>query len=499
MRKIPATMATQHPDNASPHPLSGKAFVATSEEVEEAHYCFSELDCREFMWDWEGKHVDEAVVEKLLEKHHDFYRKNPLGKERFLTFRVPNVWREKGYRVARAFANLISANDLMEEMKLHAPPVFEVILPMTTSAKELFFLRSKYAEIVKAFEVLKTPGPQDIELIPLVEEPEEMLGVGTLLREYVAVCQGSPFKKFDVEYLRPFLARSDPALNAGMVPAVLAVKGALSQCAEFSEETGIPTHPILGAGSLPFRGHLSPENLENFIEEYPGLRTVTVQSAFRADYPLPTVKKAIGRLNSGLNQKARRLEAQEAKDVEALVALFTKEYRAAIEDLAPAIKNVAAFVPPRRERKQHIGLFGYARSIGKHSLPRAITFTGALYSMGVPPELIGTGRGLLQAKKEGKLETLLDLYVHLQDDVEAAGRYLNQENLKTLASQEKAWKLVQEDVLAIENVLGIELGPQTQAQEEHNKLTGKIRQILGKAKNPQKEIVEAAVLRQSMG
>ncbi|MFH1751215.1 MAG: phosphoenolpyruvate carboxylase, partial [Candidatus Micrarchaeota archaeon] len=158
MRKIPKTMATQHPDNAMPHHFSKKAFVNTQEEVEECFFAFSELSCEEFMWDWEGKHVDEGVTDKLIEGHFEYFKQHQLGKDIFLTFRIPNIWMEKGYRVARAFANLIAANDFMEEMQLHTPPLFELILPMTTSGQRLFWLRSKYSEIVKAFEFVKEPG-----------------------------------------------------------------------------------------------------------------------------------------------------------------------------------------------------------------------------------------------------------------------------------------------------------------------------------------------------
>ena len=42
----------------------------------------------------------------------------------------------------------------------------------------------------------------------------------------------------------------------------------------------------------------------------------------------------------------------------------------------------------------HVGLFGYGRSlggVGGVTLPRAIGFTASLYSIGVPPELLGLG------------------------------------------------------------------------------------------------------------
>ncbi len=75
MRKIPATMATQHPDNALAAYWNGKKFINTLDEVEECHRMFQELKCTEYMWDWEGKFVDEAVVEKLFQRYHAFFKR----------------------------------------------------------------------------------------------------------------------------------------------------------------------------------------------------------------------------------------------------------------------------------------------------------------------------------------------------------------------------------------------------------------------------------------
>jgi len=42
------------------------------------------------MWDYEGKEGDDYVVKKLLSKYNYFFKENRLGKDVFLTLRVPN-------------------------------------------------------------------------------------------------------------------------------------------------------------------------------------------------------------------------------------------------------------------------------------------------------------------------------------------------------------------------------------------------------------------------
>ena len=70
----------------------------------------------------------------------------------------------------------------------------------------------------------------------------------------------------------------------------------------------------------------------------------------------------------------------------------TAEYQAHVQQLTSVIRTVSAHVPKRRERKLHVGLFGYGRTlggVGGVTLPRAIGFAASLYSVGVPPELLG--------------------------------------------------------------------------------------------------------------
>ena len=83
-------MATQHPDHAGKPYWNDEPYIPTLKEAKECFLCLSELGIEEFKWDWEGKLVDESVLERLLADHFDFFKKHPLGRDKILTFRLPH-------------------------------------------------------------------------------------------------------------------------------------------------------------------------------------------------------------------------------------------------------------------------------------------------------------------------------------------------------------------------------------------------------------------------
>ena len=156
-------------------------------------------------------------------------------------------------------------------------------------------------------------------------------------------------------------------------------------------------------------------------------------------------------------------------------------------------------LPRRRERVQHIGLFGYSRGVGKVKLPRAIGFTAALYSLGIPPEFIGTGRGIKKAKNIGLLPTLEKYYINFKTDLQREGRFLNKENLRFLAKQNKIWAEIENDVKEIELYIGEELSPHTKEEKQHARITSEIVKKIDTGVSLAKLIQDAAVLRKSLG
>lgn len=492
-------MATQHPDHASIPYWHTESFISTQFESLEAYLSYSDLGIEEYKWDWEGKLVDESILQRLFSNYFHFFKKKPLGwGGTYLTFRLPNPKVETEFRIGRSLMNLASAASEAKHFNLPSPPLFEVILPMTQTAEEMLAIQIAYRQLHKLTHplyrlegILTSP-----RIIPLFEDVPTIISSDQILEKYLKLHK-QKFKKYPL-YMRPYVARSDPALNFGLVPTVLAIKIALSRYLKLSKKYHLPLYPVIGAATLPFRGGLNPTKIDKFISEYQGIKTTTIQSAFRYDFDKELVKKAISKLNKLLPESIPyEISQKEEKDLQAIIPYFESYYKEVIENISSIINQVALNLPKRRERVQHIGLYGYSRGVGKVKLPRAIGFTAALYSIGIPPEFIGTGRGLKEAVKHGSFDLVKKYYKFIKEDLMEAGQFLNKKNLTYLSKQSKYWNLIWEDVKSIEDIFNITLGPKK--EDAHQNLTSKILLLILQLKNPAADILKAALIRKSLG
>lgn len=393
MPAVPRCMSTQHPDNATVPFFATSGVLAGEDEIREAFYAYSHLGCDEQMWDVEGKEIDTHVVKKLLSFYPEYFRDHVLGEDLRLTLRVPNptvetteakILLETLESIPRSYdaARLFYGRDVA--------PIFEVILPMTTSASCIDRIYRYYVDHIIQRQHTRFRGddvtiaewigefaPASIEVIPLFEDVPTMVRAADIVEEYLA--------DKDASDQRVFLARSDTAMNYGLVSAALANKIALARLDELSVRSGVRLHPIMGMGSAPFRGGLSPATAERVGKEYPSAVTFSIQSAFKFDYPPDQVRAACEHLKSRVIGPATPVDTERAL---AVIERYSEAYRRSVVELAATINRMAKYVPARRARKLHIGLFGYARELGGVTLPRAISFTCSLYSQGLPPELI---------------------------------------------------------------------------------------------------------------
>lgn len=430
--KVPKTMSTQHPDNVATPFFANNPELSGDDEIKEAFYAYSHIKCEEQLWDCEGKETDNYVVKKLLTSYEPYFKKNKLGKDIFLTLRVPNPTVEKAESkilletlesIPRNFdtASLFYGEDIA--------PIFEIALPMTTNVKELLMLSHYYRKHVigkkhstiqnkKISQWLGDFQPGNLRIIPLFEDKKSMLNSHSIVEKFI--------KEENVgDYQRVWLARSDPALNYGSLACVLIEKVALQRLHKLEKKTSIDILPILGCGSAPFRGNLRPDNAPLIVKGYPSVHTYTLQSAFKYDSPVTDVQKAVEFLNK--NQRKEPTPIDEKKCL-VIIEKQTKEYQKQVSLLAPLINDLSSFIPSRRKRKLHIGLFGYSRSMGKIKLPRAIKFCGALHSVGIPPEILG-----LNALSQKDFEYVESIYPSFSYDLGDSLRFLNKDTFRKLA------------------------------------------------------------------
>jgi phosphoenolpyruvate carboxylase len=458
-------MSTQHPDNAMmPTWSANKNIISNEDEIEEAYISYKKLGIKEVMWDAEGKDVDTHVIRKLFTKDREFFDKNTLGKDLFLTYRVPNPLIEGAERkILNETLNSIPLNyDVANRIfNKDIAPVFEVILPFTTDYRSMLNVVKFYEKaIVNSEDINLYEGvysrnitgevlPKKINLIPLIEDKDSIFNIGSIIKKY--------HNAIKPPYMRIFIARSDPAMNYGMIPATLLSKYAVSQMQQLREDMEIEIYPIIGAGSSPFRGNLSTSNIKRALSEYDSYYTFSIQSAFRYDYEETKVKNAISLINNHVAKKPEIMDDETKDVIKNIVDVYARRFQNIVEGIAIPINDITRYLPKRRARKLHVGLFGYSRSTGTAKLPRAIAFVGALYSIGIPPEILGMAS--LAEMPERNRAILKELYKYMEVDIQASAKYFNYESLNYLKDiwkvDQKIIDMIKEDMHYVEENIGV--------------------------------------------
>ncbi len=495
--RIPATMMTQHPDSAS-------RYVPIQEEPEEAIEALlpppGGLGLDEVMVDFEGKltpyQQTSQIVVGLAEAGL------MAGRDAFVTPRIPSGEEEGVFRQLMALMSVVESN--YRSFKKHGIyAVREVILPMTRSAKELISVRERVNDVIalahKEFGL--SPDPKIISLIPLFETAPQILNVFAELSSYV---EASAELGAEPSRLRYMLGFSDLALSYGFVAAAIAVKLGLADGYRLASEKGVEVAPILGGGTLPFRGQLVPENLDNLLRDYPGVRTVTIQSAMRYDRGAEKTRKFADELKN-------RLPKSEPSPIPSrefhfnAIGIFSKHYLMTFYKLMRVAAALSDIVPRQRDRLARKGESGYARDVPhpnliaelvteadlarqlreialpeKVELPRAISYAAALYSIGLPPEIVGTGRGLSElAERFGRdaVAKLESEFGGLRSGLSFSLRFVQLEVAADFLPEEVLFE-VEEDLRCIGEILGIEPGPLTKEDRLYRTVLEAMRPML---------------------
>jgi len=506
---VPLAMATQHPDSAS------RGFDAP-DEVEEALRDLlpverGGLGLDEKMIDYEGKltpyHQVQWVVEELL-------RHGLLPGEDFLvTPRIPSERLEEPERQVMVLWGILVANKKAIE-KTGQEAVRYIINPMSSTGYEIYVVQRRIIKMQRLAEEELGLHSGRIEVIPLVEDFESLLHVDKILEGM----KNALLNHLGIHYssYRVLLGKSDTALAYGHLTSSLSLVYALSRIRKWAEENNARVYPILGVGALPFRGHLAPDAAAQFRNQYRGYRTVTIQSGLRYDHSPEDVAYVVKTLQEGLHEEPRLLDDTVEKRLTLAARVFTREYLYPVVRLVDAIGFVAKFVPRRRARLSH---GQYSRSLEasiaftgdpgllsnpkarRARLPRAIKFSASLYTMGLPPALIGLGRGLRAAAKEYGEDVVEDIVENilpmLRQDIEFDLRFLSIKVLRSYVDDDKLLRMVEEDVEYAKSYIGSDPG----ADEDYVELLIEARDAIAKGLKREAEaaIAKAGALRGSLG
>ena len=444
MKKMPVAMATQHADSASTH-------IPVREEVDEAIGSFKKdgFNCDEYLVDYMGKLTPYHQIGQIVKKIHEETDFVP-GVDVFVTPRMVSSFSEEPFRQLMTMLAIVEGiNYCFHNFKEQG--IIEAVQAATTTTEDLGNCKMRCEDLLRvAGKHLRIKTEEmGVRIIPLFGGIAEHLTMEQMLNLFI--------KDVNIkDYARIFVGKSEAALLYGHLASVLSCKIALGSCKRIEDKTGVEIYPILGCGALPFRGHLAPENVNNFLKEYTGVRTYTIQSGLRYDHGAEKTKALIERLRESVGKPPMEFEEDELQELERMIFIFAKNYLLELSEIAEKISIISSYIPDQRERLLNVEEVAYYRELRNvesilrlcpdpdvkrsimgyayaafHRPPRWVNFVASAYTCGLPPEFIGFGTALKEIKETMRAESvdrlLEEIYPSIEADVRFSSKFLDRD------------------------------------------------------------------------
>jgi len=443
MREIPVAMATQHADSATRH-------VLIQEEPDEAISCFKKEDgfgCDEYLVDYMGKLTPYHQVGHIIRKIEQETKYVP-GRDVFVTPRMVSSFQDEPFRQLMTILAIVEGIHYCQQY-FKEQGIIEVVQAVTATTEELKMCKERCQSLLALVgKHLHMPtNDMELRIIPLFGGIAEHISIQQMLPTFVE----------DVEvkdYARVFIGKSEASLLYGHPASVLSCKMAIAGCHRFETLSGVKIYPILGCGALPFRGHMSPENVDNFLKEYRGARTYTIQSGLRYDHGLQETRALIKKMKEAVSTEPLDFDADQLRDLERMMFIFAKNYLLEYSEIAEKVSIIAEYIPDQRDRLLNVEEVAYYRELRnvenilrlcpdkevKRSIlgftyaafekpVRWVRSVAATYTCGLPPEFIGAGSALQEIKQimgEEWVEAFLrDIYPSFETDINFASKFLD--------------------------------------------------------------------------
>ncbi len=190
-----------------------------------------------------------------------------------------------------------------------------------------------------------------------------------------------------------------------------------------------------------------------------------------------------------------------------IIRKYVVNYQREVEGLANAINKVSNYVPRRRARKLHIGLFGYSRGFRGRSPSQGNHIRRSALFPGYTARGVG-GVSTINELSDAEYAALSEAYVNLRHDLSVAARYVCHECLDMLTKLGNAFgitndviHMVRKDIETLEE-MGIRAGgPSDYESRKHELLAQLLINSLaeGREDDTVKYMVEMALIRHAIG